>query len=547
MAKAFLLDEKQQKYYEKRIIALERAMIVAGVDKQFINESDVEKISKHLPAWFKPGSVEKKLGPILAGKRFSVMCEIKHGPSPREWTPGEKLKGNEFPLKGQLSLAYREWYYTKYSPDEKQPFNMQIMYPIEEGTPAYDLLESSSSWKTGENFSSPSESEVLQLQELLGLQEYPYIPLRDPYMLQLLDSVCYEIVQQGAGQKGLGTKKISTSLPAPYFGHGFNTIHQGIATNTLATLRPNKKGNTNIDAISHTATITTGTKHGDFILTLSIDKLKGLKTSTIQLLDTLVIELTERGAGTPTVNLSLSDYMERRKLKDRKSAREQFLSDILVLSSLAITWAEERVENRKKKLVPYAGVSVCDTWEMIDERHTVVSFTFGPTFYNVLRGYAVMPYPAQLQTINAKRNPNSFAFLRKIAEYKNQNALNPTDNYGDIISVKTLLSVAPDIPTYEKVMETNRNLMGRIVEPFQRDMNALEETLDWEYCHSKGAPLTEEEEANFDYSTFITALVKITWKQYPDQTARKERKDAQKEAATQKKLTGGKKKKPAQK
>lgn len=215
MAKAFLLDEKQQNYYRRRIIALEKAMIAAGVDKQFINESDIEKISEHLPKFFNPGSIEKKLGPILAGKRFSVMCEKKHGPSPREWTPGEKLKGNEFPLKGQLSLAYREWYYTKYSPDEKQPFNMQIMYPIEEGTPAYDLLESSSSWKTGENFSSPSESEVLQLQELLGLQEYPYIPLNEPYMLQLLDSVCYEIVQQGLGQKGTGTKLINPIAPAP--------------------------------------------------------------------------------------------------------------------------------------------------------------------------------------------------------------------------------------------------------------------------------------------------------------------------------------------
>lgn len=211
MAKAFLLNDKDKNYFKIRTSALAKAMRTAGVTQETISESDVEKIRKHLPKKekFNPERILKKLDPLLAGKRFSVMYIAKYDISPREWSPGENLKENEVVINGQLSLAYREWYYTKHGPDEKLPFGMPQMHPIEEGTPAYNLLESASSWEGKGNFITPSESEVLQLQELLGLQEYPFLSLNEGYVLELLAAVCYEIVQQG-----LGATKISTNLPA---------------------------------------------------------------------------------------------------------------------------------------------------------------------------------------------------------------------------------------------------------------------------------------------------------------------------------------------
>ena len=114
----------------------------------------------------------------------------------------------------------------------------------------------------------------------------------------------------------------------------------------------------------------------------------------------------------------------------------------------------------------------------------------------------------------------------------------------DIIAVKTLLAVAPNLPSYEEVMATDRALNRRIIEPFERDMDALEDTLTWTYCHSNNSPLTDGELASLSYDTFISLLIKTDWKQYPDQTARLERK-AERLAQTQKKKrTTSKKKAP---
>ena len=145
-------------------------------------------------------------------------------------------------------------------------------------------------------------------------------------------------------------------------------------------------------------------------------------------------------------------------------------------------------------------------------------------------GYPVMPYPPQLYALNNKRNPNSFYFLRKIAEHKNMNVGKKNE---DTISVKTLLSASPYLPAYKKVMATDRHLDTRIINPFERDMDALADTLKWEYCHRNGEPLSNEELSKFNYQLFKDCLIHTTWLDYPDQTARLEKiaKDREKNAS----------------
>ena len=72
-------------------------------------------------------------------------------------------------------------------------------------------------------------------------------------------------------------------------------------------------------------------------------------------------------------------------------------------------------------------------------------------------------------------------------------------------------------------MATDRHLDTRIINPFERDMDALADTLKWEYCHSNGEPLSNEELSNFNYQLFKDCLIRITWLGYPDQTARLKR------------------------
>lgn len=309
----------------------------------------------------------------------------------------------------------------------------------------------------------------------------------------------------------------------------FSTIRQGKATNDFTKLRTIEGNNATIDPITGTATI----KKGSFSLTIpNYSQLTGLRTSTHQLFDAITVALTVTGAKSPTVVIPLEAYMERRGLKDRKEAKNQVRADLDILKTASITGEEKRGKNTQA----YSFVNIADSGEI--KRNGDIVFTFGNTFYQMLLGYSPMPYPAQLQTLNSKKNPNSYYLLRKIAEHKYMNS--GKDNE-DRISVKTLLEASPYLPSYKEVMAGNRNVADRILSPFERDMDALDETLTWNYCHSKGEPLTDEETQSLNYDIFKTLLVQIEWRSYPDQTARLERKveriEANKEKSKKKKAS----------
>lgn len=310
----------------------------------------------------------------------------------------------------------------------------------------------------------------------------------------------------------------------------FSTIRQGTATNALTKVKASTKRNTVIDPITGTATIT----QGNLSITIpDFTELTGFKTSTYQLLDALTVALTETGAKSPVVTLPLEEYMGKRGLKDKKEARKQAIADLETLFNATISFKGKRKRGQEQD---FHDIRIIDSKGI---RKGIINVSFGTTFYNILLGYHIMAYPAQLWTLNGKRNPNSFYLLRKIAEHKNMNVGKKNE---DIIAVKTLLAVAPNLPSYEEVMNTDRALNRRIIEPFERDMDALEDTLTWAYCHSKNTPLTDEEISSMSYDTFASLLIKTDWKQYPDQTARLDRKAERLEQAKQ-----GKKRKTAKK
>ena len=313
----------------------------------------------------------------------------------------------------------------------------------------------------------------------------------------------------------------------------FSTIRQGTATNALTKIKPSTKRNTIIDTITGTATIT----QGNLSITIpDFTKLKGFRTSTYQLLDALTVALTETGAKSPAVALSLEEYMKKRGLKDKKEARKQVTDDLETLFNAKISFKEKRKKGQEQD---FHDIRIIDSKGI---RKGIINVTFGTAFYNILLGYPIMPYPAQLWELNSKRNPNSFYLLRKIAEHKNMNVGKKNE---DIIAVKTLLAAAPYLPSYEEVMNTDRAISRRIIEPFERDMDALEDTLTWTYCHSNNTPLTDEELSSMSYDTFISLLIKTDWKQYPDQTARLKRKAERIEQAEQGKKRKTSKKKKA--
>lgn len=289
-------------------------------------------------------------------------------------------------------------------------------------------------------------------------------------------------------------------------------ILQGKATNALTKAKPNKR-NTSIDPVTGDATI----KSGDITLKIKhYSDISDPRTSTYQLLDLITETLTRTGAKDHIVELSLSEYMERRGLKDRKEARKQVVEDLETLYNASISLTE----SRSGKEQSFLDMRICDAKGI---KNGIISFSFGNVFFSLLKGYAIMPYPAPLYKINGKRNPFSYQLGRKIAEHKNMNAGKKNE---DIIAVKTLLKVCEGLPSKKEVASTDRHYLSRIIEPFERDLNALETMLTWEYCHRNGTPLTDEELKDFSFETFENALILTHWKDYPDQTKRLEDRQA---------------------
>ena len=308
----------------------------------------------------------------------------------------------------------------------------------------------------------------------------------------------------------------------------FSSIRQGTATNTLTKIRPTGR-NTTIDAITGAATI----KQGGMTVTFpSFETIDGLKTSTYKLLDAITEVFTTRGSADPVVTLDLAEYMKKCGLKDRKQARAQAQKDLETLRTAAISFKERRrgadAGYYKMNISGGAGIT----------RSGIMMFTFSQDFFNIIKKYPRMPYPTLLYQLNGKRNPNSYYLLRKIAEHKYMNSGKANE---DTISVKTLLSAAAFIPSYKEVSKSDRHYDTRIIEPFERDMDALSTALKWEYCHSNHAPLTDGELSALDYEAFSGLLVHIIWEQYPDQTPRLEKRAAAIEAAKEIRKTTAKK------
>ncbi len=280
----------------------------------------------------------------------------------------------------------------------------------------------------------------------------------------------------------------------------FAMIKQGKATAYLAKLGEKKAIKNNL---TETFTIT----YGDFTVTFPSNLC--VKTSTLQLLD--IIILTATGEKNQDVIITLSEYMERRGLKNRKEAKKQVKDDLELLKQINLTFNE----SERRGAHSYFSVYIAN---FVGISHNAIRFTFSPIFYQLFSRYSIMPYPLQLLTINVCKNPNSYHLLRKIAEHKHMNNGKKNEN---IVSVKTLLRASPVIPSYEEVIGTDMHLHQRIIKPFERDMNALAETIRWRYCHKGGKSLNDEEIKNFSYDMFKNLMIKIEWINYPKKKRKK--------------------------
>ena len=320
-----------------------------------------------------------------------------------------------------------------------------------------------------------------------------------------------------------------TAEPKP-----FTAMLNGTATNQLTNISTHSNPPI-VDAITGNATIKQGA------LKVFIDSYNeltgGLRTSTHKLLDACTIALTQqnnyRGKDdklNPLVTIPLERFMEicgiplTKPSKDK--TRRKVKEDLETLYHISMEWTEASGRNTKD----FAKMRVCDRIAL--NRGNII-FSFSLDMAKYLTNAYLMQYPMELLKVD-ERNPNSYHIGKKLLLH-NSIDNNKRKGTANILSVKSLLEVCPDMPTYEQVLATGRQLDQRIKAPFETALNSLSSFLNWEYCNSKGVPRTEDQLQSTDYATFEKLLIKFAVIGVPDQTARLEARAKEAKARSDKK------------
>ena len=306
----------------------------------------------------------------------------------------------------------------------------------------------------------------------------------------------------------------------------FGMVHQNSATNTLTKIKPKEGKNTNLDIFTGVAEM----KKGGLTVVMKQFREINIRTSAFMLYDFLVMRLTENGAKSPVLSVSLDDYMSIRGLSNVKEARKQVKEDLETLYNISISFEEKRRGGSK---------SFHDLRVLSDKgiKNGIINISFGMGFYSMLVNCPVMPYCKEIFKLDTNKYRHAYALYGKIQEHKNMNIGKKNEN---IISVKTLLDAASAIPTYDEVMKLDRHIELRIKTPFEENMNALAPMITWEYCSPDGTSVYTDGNTEIDYQTFINLNVRVSWLEYPDQTKRMETKakriaDSQKDSKKKKK------------
>lgn len=201
-------------------------------------------------------------------------------------------------------------------------------------------------------------------------------------------------------------------------------------------------------------------------------------------------DFSKRNAdGVLRVQAPLSFFKELYGFTNRRALERSLKADI---RALRLAYFTQEYGDVAFYDIPMAG-GLCGIDEGRGDNRNVY-FTISPDFMRFFfsKASSVMPIDKELFAVDLQKYPSSFTMGVKLYS---QRWSNPEQ---DVIrlSVKALLEATPTIKTEDEVKD--RNYQKHIMKPFTDALNHLVDKgvlKYWNYCHEKGASLTEEEYA----------------------------------------------------
>jgi len=322
----------------------------------------------------------------------------------------------------------------------------------------------------------------------------------------------------------------------------FSPVLHGKATDTVATMA----GNLIVEnPLNNTGTITKGEvklvieKFNELSGTLGVSTHKLLSTAVAAFTTLNHTGTTKRQANFTSISIPLKEYALQcgydiiehetateeeakaealRTKRTLDNARRKVNKDLDILFSSTLSWTEKV----RGKQGDYLDIRIVEAKGI---KNGYIQLRFSQTFSEYLVQLPLTQYPVALLSID-ERNNNAYTMGLKFTEHYNMDN-NQIIGTAQLLKVKTLLEVTT-LPNVNSSTVKRVGWETRIKEPFETALDVLTKCgllEDWEYSHSKGIPMTDEEATNWkSYEDWTNTLIHFTLKETPNHKARLEAK-----------------------
>ena len=251
-------------------------------------------------------------------------------------------------------------------------------------------------------------------------------------------------------------------------------------------------------------------------------KSKKISTGALMLKDFLLWEACRKKS--PTVEVTLREYAEKKHRSTSKQAlqklKEEVWKQMKELIPVHIS-CQEKIDGKLKTL---GQISINGGTAAVVKG--VIRWNFNQDLFDILIKYSPTDYLTELWAADPRTS--TYYFGKYIIQNRR---LNENKRGRDKINIRTLIEKSPNLPTYDEVMNGNRDLTGRIVKKTFEDLDALE-SLYYEFYTKTGERIDNPD--TISYQTFINGYIVVDYSDFP---AHPERIEAEKKRKKRKKST----------
>lgn len=209
----------------------------------------------------------------------------------------------------------------------------------------------------------------------------------------------------------------------------------------------------------------------------------------------------------PTFNEEDKEKEIKRAENALKNARKKINKDLSILFSASLSW-RETVQGKQNDYIDMRLI------EAKGIKNGFINIHFTQSYGEYLVKLPLTQYPTSLLKVD-ERNNNAYTMGLKFAQHFHMDS-NQASGTANLLKVKTLLNFT-NLPNINKIRKNDRSWTERIKEPFENSLDILTQCgllSNWEYCHSKGLTLTDDEAYNFNnFESWGEILIKFEFKE----------------------------------